>query len=59
MYPHQTQPAAVDYIKQNEHRIWLQPLGSVQAQWLGNFPVSTDNWTKFRLQQSLPCSHHP
>ena len=40
MYPHQTQFVAVDYIKQNEHRIWLQALGSVQAQ----FTKSSVEW---------------
>jgi len=36
MYLHQIRPAAVDYTKQNEQRIWLQPLGSVQAQFATN-----------------------
>jgi hypothetical protein len=58
MYLHQIRPAAVDYTKQTEHRICLQPLGSVQAQWHGNFQVSTENWTKFFRKQSLPCGHY-
>jgi len=29
-----------------------------QTQWLGNFQVNTENWTKFRLQQYLPCGYH-
>jgi hypothetical protein len=40
MYLCQIRPAAVDYIKQTEHRIWLQPLGSVQAQ----FTTSSVAW---------------
>jgi hypothetical protein len=32
---------------------------SQQAQWHGNFQVTTKTWTKFFLQQSLPCDHHP
>jgi hypothetical protein len=39
--------------------LWaLYKHSSQQAQWLGNFQASTENWTELCLQQSLPCGHH-
>ena len=39
--------------------LWaLYKHSSQQAQWLENFQVSTEKWTKFWWKQSLPCGHH-
>ena len=40
--------------------LWaLYKHSSQHAQWHGNFQVTIKNWTKFWLQQCLPCGHHP